>query len=79
MRRSHPDAKDVVLAMQSQVASSWTWATFSTDLEMSTEDMVRFYTDKSKVESQFRQLNDANATAFRPCYHWTDTKIKDRH
>ncbi|MGI6611766.1 MAG: IS1634 family transposase [Limnochordia bacterium] len=49
---------------------------FSTDLEMSTEDIVRLYTDKNEVENQFRQINDANAIAFRPCYHWTDTKIK---
>lgn len=49
---------------------------FSTDLEMSAEEMVRLYTAKNEVEDQFRQLNDANAIAFRPRYHWTDTKIK---
>lgn len=49
---------------------------FSTDPTMSTEDIVRLYGAKHEIEDQFKQLNDANAIAFRPRYHWTDTKMK---
>lgn len=49
---------------------------FSTDPTMKAEEMVTLYTGKYEVENQFKQLNDANAVAFQPRYHWTDTKIK---
>jgi len=49
---------------------------FTDDLSMSTKKMVELYLDKYKVEDQFRQMNDPEAVAFRPMYHWTDSKIR---
>jgi len=49
---------------------------FSTDPSMSSQEIVRLYAEKNEVEKQFKQLNDPNSIAFRPRYHWTDTKIK---
>lgn len=49
---------------------------FSTDGRMSGEKIVKLYQDKNEVEDQFKQLNNPGSIAFRPRYHWTDTKIK---
>ena len=49
---------------------------FTTNTELSAQEMVRLYTGKYEIEDQFRQMNDPEAIAFRPRYHWTDTKIK---
>ena len=49
---------------------------FTNDLNMTTEELIKLYRGKNEVESQFRQLNDPDAIAFRPMYHWTDSKIK---
>jgi len=49
---------------------------FSNDLEMSTKELVSLYMGKNDIENQFKQMNDPEAIAFRPRYHWTDTKIK---
>lgn len=49
---------------------------FSDNLTLSTEELVRSYTDKYQVEHGFRQLNDPDQIAFRPMYCWTDSKIR---
>lgn len=49
---------------------------FTNDLDMSTKDLISFYKGKNEIEDQFKQMNDPNSIAFRPRYHWTDTKIK---
>lgn len=49
---------------------------FSNDRTIPTEALVRLYTEKATIEADFRQMNDPDAIAFRPVYHWTDTKVK---
>lgn len=49
---------------------------FTNDLDMPVEEMVNLYMSKNLVEEQFKQLNNPAFIAFRPIYHWTDTKLK---
>lgn len=49
---------------------------FTTNTDLSAQEMVRLYTGKYEIENQFKQMNDPEAIAFRPRFHWTDTKIK---
>lgn len=49
---------------------------FTNDLELPTSELVKLYMGKYVIEEQFKQLNNPDAIAFRPMYHWTDTKIK---
>lgn len=49
---------------------------FTNDLNLPTSELVRLYIGKYLIEEQFKQLNNPDAIAFRPMYHWTDTKIK---
>ncbi len=49
---------------------------FSDNCSLTTEQLVRHYFDRQKVESQFRQMNDPDAISFRPMYCWTDSKIR---
>lgn len=47
---------------------------FTTDLTMSTEEMVQFYNGKYEIESQFKQMNDPEAWCFVLAYQWTDAR-----
>lgn len=42
----------------------------------STEDIVRAYRDRYKIEAAFRQTKSPDLIRWQPMYHWTDSKIR---
>jgi transposase len=49
---------------------------FTDNHDWSDEDVVAAYRGQHHVESAFRQMKDTHHVSFRPCYHWTDGKLR---
>jgi transposase len=49
---------------------------FSTDLAMSTQEVVLRYRQRDRVEKSFRLSKGPEGIPFRPIHHWTDSKIR---
>lgn len=49
---------------------------FTDHVDWSTEEIVRAYRDRYKIETAFRWTKDPAFIRWQPMYHWTDSKIR---
>ena len=49
---------------------------FSDQLEAESQWIIRQYKSKEMIEDDFKLLKSPDLIRFRPCRHWTDTKIR---
>ncbi len=49
---------------------------FTNQDDWSDEDIVYGYRGQYRVEDAFRTMKDPHFVTFRPCFHWTDQKIR---
>lgn len=49
---------------------------FSDQVDWSTEEIVRAYRDRSKIETSFRWTKNPAFIRWQPMFHWTDSKIR---
>jgi len=49
---------------------------FTDRVDWATEEIVRAYRDRFKVEQAFRWTKDPMLVRWQPMYHWTDSKIR---
>jgi hypothetical protein len=49
---------------------------FTDHVDWGTEEIVRSYRDRYKIETAFRWTKDPALIRWQPMYHWTDSKIR---
>jgi transposase len=49
---------------------------FTDHVDWATEEIVRAYRDRYKIEQDFRWTKDPMLVRWQPMYHWTDSKIR---
>ncbi|MEW5902031.1 MAG: transposase, partial [Acidobacteriota bacterium] len=49
---------------------------FTDHVDWGTEEIVRAYRDRYKIETAFRWTKDPAFIRWQPMYHWTDSKIR---